>query len=218
MTAMAKPPDDRPSLARRFRSKRPARPGARADRGSRRRRAAYPRQRLAAYDEGYKAGWDDAGASDRDEQGRISAEFARTLQDLSFTYHEARFQAEAALIPLLEALVEVALPTLLREGFVAALQDLVRTLLPECGAGTATLRCAPADLGFLEQQVALHAQFPLEVGAEPSLLPGQAALLLGHETHRIDTEALRARIAALIATPLSPQTEHPPEKVRAHAR
>ena len=44
----------------------------------------------ASYETGYSAGWDDAVRAETEAHKRISAEFARNLQDLGFTFHEAR--------------------------------------------------------------------------------------------------------------------------------
>lgn len=52
--------------------------------------SALEEARLASYDSGYAAGWEDATAAQSGDQSRIRAELARNLQALSFTYQEAR--------------------------------------------------------------------------------------------------------------------------------
>jgi flagellar M-ring protein FliF len=47
-------------------------------------------ERLAAYEQGYRAGWDDAVRAEAADQARIGAELARNLQEMSFSFHEAR--------------------------------------------------------------------------------------------------------------------------------
>ena len=46
--------------------------------------------KLASFESGYSAGWEDAAAAQADDQTRVSADLARSLQSLTFTYHEAR--------------------------------------------------------------------------------------------------------------------------------
>ena len=66
---------------------------------------SFEEHRLEAYEQGYKAGWDDAATAQADDHTRISAGFARNLQELSFTYHEAKGQILGSLEPLLKEMV-----------------------------------------------------------------------------------------------------------------
>ncbi|MFV0360116.1 MAG: flagellar biosynthesis protein, partial [Tropicimonas sp.] len=72
--------------------------------------ARLEEERLVAFDSGYRAGWDDAAAAHADEQGRISAEFAGNLQELSFTYHEARNAVLGEMEGILKGIVDKVLP------------------------------------------------------------------------------------------------------------
>jgi hypothetical protein len=51
---------------------------------------AVEEAKVASFEQGYKAGWDDAVAAQSEDQTRIRADLARNLQSLSFTYQEAR--------------------------------------------------------------------------------------------------------------------------------
>ncbi|MEN8837451.1 MAG: flagellar biosynthesis protein, partial [Celeribacter marinus] len=51
---------------------------------------AVEQARATGYEAGYKAGWDDAIAADESVRTKIGAELERNLQDLGFTFHEAR--------------------------------------------------------------------------------------------------------------------------------
>ncbi|HGG04004.1 MAG TPA: flagellar biosynthesis protein, partial [Aliiroseovarius sp.] len=83
--------------------------------------------RLAGYETGFKAGWDDAIRTETDEQARIGVEFARNLQDLGFTFNEARSHVMHALEPLLTSIVTTVLPKLVSETIG---QTIVEELLP----------------------------------------------------------------------------------------
>ena len=76
---------------------------------------AIEEAKLAAYEQGYKAGWDDAAAAQSEDQTRIRADLARNLQQLSFTYQEARAHILKAVEPLLEEMVNRRLPDTARE-------------------------------------------------------------------------------------------------------
>ena len=50
---------------------------------------ALEEQRLASFEQGYSAGWEDAVQAQEQSRGQVSAELAKSLEDMSFTYHEA---------------------------------------------------------------------------------------------------------------------------------
>ncbi len=77
--------------------------------------SAIEESKLASYEQGYKAGWDDAAAALAEDQTRIRADLARNLQQLSFTYQEARSHILKAVEPLLEEMVGRLLPDMARE-------------------------------------------------------------------------------------------------------
>ncbi len=88
---------------------------------------AFEEARLAAYESGYTAGWEDANAAQADDRTRMTAELARNLQSLSFTYHEGRAHVLKAIEPLLGELVGRVLPEIARE-LLAPL--VLETLMP----------------------------------------------------------------------------------------
>jgi flagellar biosynthesis/type III secretory pathway protein FliH len=71
--------------------------------------------RLAAFDKGYAAGWDDATTAAQTERSRIENEVTRNLQALGFTFQEARMHLLRGLRPLLSTMMGRLLPALSRE-------------------------------------------------------------------------------------------------------
>ena len=82
----------------------------------------------AAYEQGYSAGWDDATGAGSEEQARIGASFARALQDMTFTYHDARAQVIDQLEPLLRAMITDLLPGLAEPALVAQILKQIQPL------------------------------------------------------------------------------------------
>src|SRR5690554_4305468 len=76
---------------------------------------ALEKQRLEAFESGYKAGWQDAVKAANDEAARISSDFAGNLQDVAFTMAEAQSGLLTALRPLLTGMVNSVLPHLARK-------------------------------------------------------------------------------------------------------
>ena len=77
---------------------------------------ALEEARLASYEQGYTAGWEDAVAAQKDERSQMATELAHNLQLLNFTYHEARSHLLKGIEPLLLALVTQVLPETVRAG------------------------------------------------------------------------------------------------------
>ncbi len=148
--------------------------------------AMLEKARLEGYENGYKAGWDDAAKAEEEEQSRIGAEFARNLQDLGFTFHEARTHVMQALEPLLSGMVERVLPRLVSETIG---QTIIEELMPLATAAADTpidiVVCPasrPAIEGFLEHESAV----PFKLIEEPTLSEGQVFLRAGKLERHID--------------------------------
>lgn len=154
--------------------------------------------RLEGYEAGYKAGWDDATRAETEDQSRIGAEFARNLQDLGFTFHEARSHVMQALEPLLSGMVERVLPRLVSETIG---QTVVEELLPLAASAADTpieVVVSPASRPALEALLASASSVPLVLIEEPTLAEGQVFLRSGKTERHIDFTSTVDRIGAAI--------------------
>ncbi|OIP84228.1 MAG: flagellar biosynthesis protein [Rhodobacterales bacterium CG2_30_65_12] len=141
--------------------------------------------RLEGYEAGYKAGWDDAVRVEGESQGRIGAEFARNLQDLGFTFHEARSHVMQALEPLLTGMVERVLPELVSR---TVGQTIVEELLPlasQAADAPIDVVVSPASRAALEPMLR-DAAVPFTIVEEPTLAEGQVFLRSGKIERHID--------------------------------
>jgi flagellar assembly protein FliH len=178
---------------------------------------ALEEARLAAYEEGYKAGWDDAVAAAEADGQSQQREVARHLQELSFGYHEVRAHLRDGLVPLLEAICSRVVPELAR----AALGGLAReALMPMADAALdrpVRMLVHPDARRTLEAALYGLVAPPFEIVEEPSLSPGQVHLRAGVEERRIDvdaaSEAIAGAVAEFFATHDQPETE---EALRSH--
>ncbi|MEL7345715.1 MAG: hypothetical protein AAFN59_12790 [Pseudomonadota bacterium] len=144
--------------------------------------------RSQGYEEGYQSGWDDAVSSGQDRDQRISEEFARNLQDLGFTYHEARAHVVSSVSGLLEDLVDVVFPSVLSEAighhFLQALQENVDTLVD----GPIQITVSPSDADGLSSMIDEATTLPVKIVVEDALVPGQAYFKLGVTEQRVDLD------------------------------
>jgi flagellar assembly protein FliH len=177
---------------------------------------ALEEARLAAYEEGYKAGWDDAVAAAEEEGQSQRREIARQLQELSFTYHEARSHLREGLAPLFDEICARLLPEAAR----AALGGLVReALMPLADAALdrpLRLLVHPAARKAIEAALEGLVAPPFEIVEEASLTPGQVYLRRGAEERRIDVDAATRAIATVVAEHFAIPEPSAEEPMKAH--
>ncbi|SNT03681.1 hypothetical protein [Tropicimonas sediminicola] len=157
--------------------------------------SAREEDRLQAFDEGYRAGWDDAAKAHSEQQTTISAEFGMNLQELSFTYHEARNAILSEMEGILRGLIDKILP--------AAVHNTVGETIFERIAEISTLQAdvpveisvCPDNAERLRDLISGRVAPPLTILEEPSLGSGQAFLRLGRSETKIDLDAALQEIS-----------------------
>lgn len=154
--------------------------------------------RLAAWEQGYRAGWDDAIAAQSEDRRRIGAELERSLQGLAFTYQEARAHVLAGLEPLLTGMVGRLLPETARETLAPLVLEHLMPVAGELADQPVHLVLNPAARPAVEALVTAATGLPLRIVEEPSLGEGQAHLRLGAAEARVDLSRATAEIAAAV--------------------
>ena len=151
-------------------------------------------QRLAAFEEGYQAGWDDSVKANGDDQARISADFAHTLQDLSFTYHEAKAHLTKAIEPLLREMVSKILPGTRAAALATTVVEVVRKEIEAATDVPVEIVVNPSQRAALEALLSADAPLPVTVSEETTLGDGQAFLRFGDTEHSVDLDDAMTRI------------------------
>jgi flagellar assembly protein FliH len=155
-------------------------------------------QRLAAFEEGYRAGWDDATTAEDQEAGRISSELSHTLKDLSFTFHEARTHVLLAIGPLVRDIVAKILPPIAAQSLPQMVLDRVQGDLQLAAESPMQLTAGPATLEALQKVMPADPGFPLTLVAEPTLAPGQVYLRSSRGEVEINLDAATADLATIV--------------------
>ena len=147
--------------------------------------------KATAYEQGYKAGWDDAIEAESESQSRIGAEFARHLQEMSFSFHEARTHVIQGMESLLQELLSTFLPALIRETMGQRILETLEPLVAECADSAVQIAVAPGCQSALEPHLSEAGIAMIQLIEEPSLSEGQAFLRLGENERKIDlTDAI----------------------------
>lgn len=160
--------------------------------------AAFEEARLASYDSGYAAGWEDATAAQSGDQSRIRADLARNLQALSFTYQEARSHVLRALEPLLTETVGKLLPKIARATLGGIVLDTLLPLAEAQGDAPVVLVLNPAAKPAVEVLIAKATGLPIVIEEEASLGEGQVYLRLGGSETCVDLDRATAEIMAAL--------------------
>lgn len=131
-------------------------------------------QKLAAFEEGYQAGWTDAEKNHETEQKNIGEELVHILRDLSFTYQEALSRLNRGLKPMFEQMISTLLPqtasAALRAHVIEQLVDLAATQT----SAQISLRVSEMNLPMLEGLIeGVELKLPVALTSDQSLSPNQ---------------------------------------------
>ncbi|SEO07741.1 flagellar assembly protein FliH [Salinihabitans flavidus] len=154
---------------------------------------------LASFEQGYKAGWDDAIKASSEEQAHIAADLARNLQDLSFTYTEAYVAMAAAMKPVLEQIVTKVLPPIAQASLVPRIVEQLEDLCKGATDVTAEIVAAPGTAERLSAYLPGSISMPVEILEDSSLTDGQAFIRLGTREKQIAMDDVLSGIEEAIA-------------------
>ncbi|MEM7519478.1 MAG: ABC transporter ATP-binding protein [Pseudomonadota bacterium] len=154
--------------------------------------------RLASFEEGYQAGWDDATKSTQDDQGRLSDQLVQRFEDLSFTYQEAHAKLTAAMKPLLAKFVTKLLPEAMHHAVQAQLVDQISALVDAEAEQAIEVAVAPENKPVIENLLADRLKTPFAVSAEPALSDGQIYIRVDQTEREINLDAVLAGISEAV--------------------
>lgn len=158
----------------------------------------FEEAKLASFEKGYSAGWDDAIAAQNAETTRLHGDLGRNLQELSFTYDAARASVLGALRPLLIGMTAKILPALSRETLTGLITDEIHALADEVSTVPVTVVTNPATLEQVRTILNEKSPLPLDFCAEPTLSEGQVFLRFDQSERQIDLDGLIERISLAV--------------------
>ena len=150
--------------------------------------------RLTSFEQGYTAGWDDAIKAQAEDQTRISAALAQSLEDMSFTYQEAFSQMLGTVEPVFQALVNSVLPGVMADvlghQIVAQLCEMARDQAAQPASVVVPVGAGAALRPILAREYSM----PVDLVEDPALDHGRACLRIGSTEREIDSDRLLASI------------------------
>ncbi len=151
-------------------------------------------RRLAAFEAGYQAGWDDSLKAQAEDTMRVSSELAQNLHELSFTYQEAYSGILNALAPLLKEMVDTVLPQAARETLGSRVTEMLFELSQELGKQPVEIVTAPSNMVAIEEMIAKDVPLPVTVKGEISLGEGQVFVRVGGTEREVNLSEVLAEI------------------------
>ena len=156
-------------------------------------------ERLAAFDKGYQAGWDDSVHAQAEDRRHITAEFAQNLRDINFTYEEVRGALLNGLQPLLQDIVAVVLPPLARHSLAPRIAAILHERLAQAAAQPIELRVSPDDYPSLTALLEEQTDADISIAEDPDVGPGQVQMRIGAEEQAIDMSAVIEGVQAALS-------------------
>jgi len=168
-------------------------------------------QKLAAFEEGYQAGWTDAEKNFADEQKKLGEEFLLTLQDLSFTYEEASIQLNRRLKPLFKKIMTSLLPATTEAAFSAHIVEQLAELSRSQMGSEISLRVSESNLVKLEGLLSdTDTTTPVVITSDTALSTNQMFVSVDSLERQIDLDAVCDEITkAMSAFNFHSQPERP---------
>lgn len=155
-------------------------------------------RKLEGYEAGYQSGWDDAAKSMDEDNARIRTEFARNLEDLGFTYQEARSHVLTTLEPLLNQMLDVVLPKAIEHSIGPIVAEAMMPLAVELADAPIDVLVSPGSRATLETFLADAAAVPFRIVEKDTLLDGQIYLRSGDSECSVDLFAAVERITQAV--------------------
>jgi hypothetical protein len=153
------------------------------------------------YDAGYKAGWEDAEKRDEADARRLSEALLHSVQDLTFTLHEARVHVLKLIRPLVEAMIGSLIPQVAEATLPMIVAEEIEKIAMDLAEEPLVLRICGDDRMALERALSeAQASLRVKLVAEPSLVQGQVLISTESFEKRIDLDEVRTRVILSLRT------------------
>ncbi|MCJ7871017.1 ABC transporter ATP-binding protein [Marinovum sp. 2_MG-2023] len=155
-------------------------------------------RRLAAFEEGYQAGWDDAVQAHAKDKIRLTSDLAQNLLDLSFTYNEAYSHLLREMRPLLIEIIDKLLPEVMRRSIGPRIVEELQNAASENLACDAHILVHPGLVETVESLIEREDSFPVLIRGDVKMAEGQAQLSLADREIEINLDDVISEISAAL--------------------
>lgn len=158
-------------------------------------------QKLESFEEGYKAGWEDAAKAQSKDKRNLSTDLSQNLLDLSFTYNEAYAHMIKGLRPLLTELTTKVLPEAMHATIGHRIVEEVLKIANRSDGKCEVVVLVPSDnLAAVQEVFEQDFSFPVTVREDASLAPGQVQMTFDEQEVELSLDGLITDIQDAIET------------------
>ncbi len=159
---------------------------------------AMEEAKIASFEQGYSAGWEDAAAAQQGDQSRIRADLARNLQSLAFTFQDARNHVLQAIKPLIVEMTNRLLPEVARDALAPTVLEALMPIADSLADTPLILVLNPVARDCVEDLITQATGLPVVIEEEPSLGEGQVYIRFGTSETKVDLTQVTADISAAV--------------------
>lgn len=156
-------------------------------------------QKLASFESGYQAGWEDAIKAQTDVNAHVSSALAESLQEASFNYHEMRSVLNKTVQEVMDRVIETLLPKIARDSLGAHIQEQIAVFIRDGLDRSIEITVSPASLDTIQALLDDGVSEPFKLIADPLLAPEQAVLRLGSDEQEIDLDQVVSEISGAVS-------------------
>ena len=156
--------------------------------------------RLEAFEKGYQAGWDDAVKSRHEDERTVSVELQQNLQDLTFTYEEARSAVVDSVAPLIRQMVETVLPELAKASLPFRIAEEVEVLAKSASEQPIEIHAFPGDVPAIGPMLDGSDFSRISVIGDDTLPEGQVRIVTGDTEREIDLPETLRNVGDIVAS------------------
>lgn len=157
-------------------------------------RATIEEGKLASYEQGFRAGWEEAVTAQTEDVARLRSDLGHNLRNIGFGVDEARVHVLTALEPLLRAMVTRLLPEMARLSLAPIVVERLMALAGPLVDEPVSLVINPAARDAVDSALKDASDLPFSIVEEPALAEGQAYFRLGMRETKVDLTRAMAEI------------------------
>lgn len=156
-------------------------------------------EKLKAFEAGYRAGWDDSSKAVAESNEKIGIEFAKNLQDISFTYHEALAKLTSEFEPVMKGILNKLLPQIVSDAVATHVLDQVTSLIRDNTGQDIEIVVSPQNVETVQRLAGEALTDPFRIVSESTLGEGQAFVRIGSEERQVDIDGVVEGVSEAMA-------------------
>lgn len=144
--------------------------------------------KLQSFENGYKSGWDDAIAAQNETHVSLGSDFAVSLQEASFVYHEVRATLAKELQETIEPLLTTLLPKIAAESLHSQLLEKVMEISKKVMERPIEISVPPNRMAIINQLFEDNISEPFQVVSDDTMKDDQVILKIGEIERELSVE------------------------------